>query len=156
MIIAPLDPRGNHAPGAAVNHGGGPVAPGTDYCSSNTNVPMNGDAGAPLMVRQAHHEGLILSLPTRLRSSGSGAAAAEGGRARPEFFCAVASIADTGKEKRTGVAPGPCNPREPAERQSPVPPAVAVGPPSAAASEEISSRAEMSEAEDAVAHWIIE
>jgi general secretion pathway protein A len=47
---------------------------------------------------------------------------------------------------------------EPVERESPVPPAVAVGPPSAAANEELSSRAETSaaEVEDAAPNWEFE
>jgi len=47
---------------------------------------------------------------------------------------------------------------EPAERESPVPPAVAVGPPFTAANEEFSSRAETSTAEvgDAAANWEFE
>jgi hypothetical protein len=47
---------------------------------------------------------------------------------------------------------------EPVERESPVPPAVAVGPPSAAATDERSSQAETSaaEVEDAAANWEFE
>ncbi len=47
---------------------------------------------------------------------------------------------------------------EPVERESPVPPAVAVGPPSAAVNEELSSWAETpgAKAEGAATHWEFE